>query len=116
MITNKLQKLVLTISLMMAASFACANAEKVTVINPECVDTIYAIDDALTAAHAKGEFLTINIVKNEPALNESEMCNINLDVNVKDLAEVERLQLEFRAYMTARLQIKIDEPTFIVKK
>jgi hypothetical protein len=112
MITNKLQKLVLTISLMVAASFACANSEKMTVINPACVDTIYAIDDALTAAHAKGEFLKINVVKNEPVMNESEMCNINLDVDVKDRAEAEILQSQFRAYMTARLEIKMGEAVF----
>lgn len=116
MITSKLQKLVLTISLMMAASFACANSEKVTVINPECVDTIYAIDDALNAAHAKGEFLKINVVKNEPVMKESEMCNINLDIDVKDRAEAEILQSQFRAYMTARLQIKMDEGIFADSK
>lgn len=111
MIKNKLQKLVLTTSLMMAASFAHANIEQVTVMNPECVKSIYAIDDALTAAHAKGEFKMIYFNRNEPLYKESEECNINLEIDVKDRAEVEKLQIAFRAYMTERLKIKMYEPT-----
>lgn len=111
---NRLQKLVLTTALMMTAAFAHADDEKVTVINPDCLNQISAVVEALDAAHTEGKFKEVTFDKTKPAFNENdkdELCNINLDINVKSRSEVEKLQLDFRNYMTNRLKFKMLEPT-----
>ena len=114
MTMNKLNKLVLTTALMMTAAFAHADVEKVTVINPDCLQQISTVVDALDAAHSEGKFKEISFNKSKPAYNDVDkngLCNINLDVNVKKKSEVDKLQLNFRSYMSARLKYKMLEPT-----
>lgn len=114
MTMNKLQKLVLTTTLMMTAAFAHADLEKVSVINPDCLQQISTVVDALDAAHAEGKFKEVTFVRSKPAYNDVDkngLCNINLDVNVKKKSEVDKVQLDFRNYMSTRLKYKMLEPT-----
>lgn len=111
MTMNRLQKLVLTTALVMTAAFAHADVQKVTVINPECLENVTALDNALQKAHAEGKFTQITINRNEPVIKEMENCNMTFEVSVKSMAEVEKLQADFRAYMMKDLKFKMYEPT-----
>lgn len=111
MTINKLQKLVFTTALMMTAAFAHADVQKVNVINPECLEQVSALDNALQKAHAEGKFTQITINRNEPVIKEMANCNMTFEVSVKSMAEVEKLQADFRAYMMKDLKYKMYEPT-----
>lgn len=88
--------------------------ERVTVVNPECIERIETTYQALDKAHAKGEFLNITVNKDMPAFEESEICNVNLEVDVKSMADAQKLQSEFHAYLLKNTNMDVSNP--IIRK
>ncbi|HGM6307700.1 hypothetical protein IGB31_00150 [Pseudomonas putida] len=107
---TRIQKLALLITLSMTAALVHAE-EKVTVINPECLERIEATHQALDAAHAKGEFMKVTVNKDMPAFLDGEVCNVNLEMEVKSLADAKKLQAEFRKYLLLNSKITTSHPS-----
>ncbi|MFV3377201.1 hypothetical protein ACNE9Y_23990 [Pseudomonas sp. NY11226] len=105
---TKLKNALLVIS-MVAVPMIHAQ-ERVAVVNPECIKRIETTYQALDKAHAKGDFLNITVNKDTPAFEDSEICNVNLEMEVKSLAEAQKLQSEFYAYLLKNTNMDVSNP------
>lgn len=96
---NTLQKVIMATIMITASSMAHAEINFKDVGNPQCVELISNVDNALTLAHASKKFLAINVNKESPVNTSDDICSINFEVYLKDKNQLAKLQHDFQEYM-----------------
>lgn len=79
--------------------------------NPECTKRMLEIKSILEAAHANKEFLMVTLNKDSPYNANSDTCNMNLIVTLKDEKDSEEVRTRLLAYVKSKSELIFSNPT-----
>lgn len=98
------------LSLLLVPVMASA-ADSFDDFNPECTKRMLEIESILEAAHANKKFLMVTLNKDSPYNANSDTCNINLIVTLKDVKDSEEVRTRLLAYVKSKSELIFNNPT-----
>lgn len=104
---SKITGLILSLVMHPVVTFAENNTDT---LNPECTIRMAKVEAVLDEAHANNQFLMVKVNKANPFNANDETCNVNFNVELKDMKVVNDLVDNFQSYMQEKTQADFNNP------